>query len=49
MNDCGATAPNCQNIGISRDWIDGQDVEALYTEQYYCGTTSVTVHSSLGL
>ena len=48
MNDCGATAPNCQNIGISRDWIDGQDVEALYTEQYYCGTTSVAVHSSTG-
>jgi hypothetical protein len=47
-NDCGATAPNCQNIGISRDWIEGQDVEALYTEPYYCGTTSVTVHSSSG-
>jgi hypothetical protein len=48
MNDCGATAPNCQNVGISRDWIQGQDVEALYTEQYYCGTTSVTVHSASG-
>ncbi len=48
MNDCGATAPNCQNVGISRDWIQGQDVEALYSEQYYCGTTSVTVHSSTG-
>jgi hypothetical protein len=48
MNDCGATAPNCQNVGISRDWIDGQDVEALYTEQYYCGTTSAAVHSSSG-
>ena len=48
MNDCGATAPNCQNLGISRDWIDGQDVEALYSEQYYCGTTSVAVHSSTG-
>ena len=47
-NDCGATAPNCQNVGISRDWIEGQDVEALYTEPYYCGTTSVTVHSSSG-
>ena len=40
-NDCGATAPNCQNMGISRDWIEGQDVEALYSEPYYCGTTSV--------
>jgi hypothetical protein len=48
MNDCGATAPNCQNVGISRDWIQGQDVEALYSEQYYCGTTSITVHSSTG-
>jgi len=38
VKDCGATAPNCQNIGISHDWIDGQDVQALYTEQYYCGT-----------
>ena len=47
-NDCGATAPNCQNVGISRDWIEGQDVEALYTEPYYCGTTSVAVHSSSG-
>jgi hypothetical protein len=48
MNDCGATAPNCQNVGISRDWIDGQDVEALYTEPFYCGTTATAVHSSTG-
>ncbi len=48
MNDCGATAPNCQNLGISKDWIQGQDVEALYSEQYFCGTTSITVHSSTG-
>jgi hypothetical protein len=47
-NDCGATAPNCQNIGISHDWIDGQDVEALYTEPFFCGTTTVAVHSSTG-
>lgn len=46
-NDCGATAPNCQNIGISRDWIQGQDVEALYTEQYFCDT-SVSASSSTG-
>ncbi len=38
-NDCGATAPLCQNIGISHDWIAGQDVEALYTEQYFCDTS----------
>ena len=48
MNDCGATAPNCQNVGISKDWIQGQDVEALYSEQYFCGTTSIAVHSSTG-
>ncbi len=47
-NDCGATAPNCQGIGISHDWIDGQDVDALYTEPFYCGTTAGTVHSSTG-
>ena len=35
-NDCGATAPNCQNVGISHDWVDGQDVEALYSEPFYC-------------
>ena len=46
-NDCGATAPNCQNIGISRDWIDGQNVEALYTEQYFCDN-SVGAASSSG-
>ena len=38
-NDCGATAPNCQNIGISHDWIDGQDVKALYTEPFFCDTS----------
>ncbi len=48
MNDCGATAPNCQSVGISRDWIEGQDVEALYTEPFFCDT-SVAVASSTGL
>ena len=47
-NDCGATAPNCQGIGISHDWIAGQDVDALYTEPFYCGTTATTVHSATG-
>ena len=47
-NDCGATAPNCQGIGISHDWIQGQDVDALYTEPFYCGSTAGTVHSSTG-
>ncbi len=47
-NDCGATAPLCQNIGISHDWIQGQDVNALYTEPFYCGTTAGPVHSATG-
>ena len=47
MNDCGATAPNCESVGISRDWIEGQDVEALYTEPYFCDA-SVTAGSSTG-
>ncbi|MHB1930657.1 MAG: hypothetical protein ACYCUG_14790, partial [Acidimicrobiales bacterium] len=40
-------APNCQNVGISHDWIAGQDVEALYTESYFCDT-SVSAASSSG-
>ncbi|MFZ0248865.1 MAG: hypothetical protein WAL61_02905, partial [Acidimicrobiales bacterium] len=47
QNDCGATAPNCQNIGISHDWIDGQDVDALYTEPFFCDTT-VSAASATG-
>jgi len=39
--------PNCQNIGISHDWIDGQDVNALYTEPFFCDTT-VSSASSTG-
>jgi hypothetical protein len=45
-NDCGATAPLCQNIGISKDWIDGQNVEALYTESYFCDTTVASKSAS---
>jgi hypothetical protein len=45
-NDCEATAPNCENIGISHDWIDGQDVDALYTEPFYCDTTVASGASS---
>jgi hypothetical protein len=48
MNDCGATAPNCQNIGISHDWIGGQDVDALYSEPFFCGSTAGVVHSATG-
>jgi len=46
-NKCDATAPNCETIGISNDWIDGQNVEALYTEQYFCDK-SVTAKSTSG-
>ena len=45
-NDCGATAPNCQNLGISKDWIDGQNVEALYSEPYFCDTSVSSASSS---
>ncbi|MGH9081035.1 MAG: hypothetical protein ACRDYE_13375 [Acidimicrobiales bacterium] len=45
--DCVATAPNCTNIGVTRDWIDGQDVTALYTEQFFCDTT-VSASSATG-
>ncbi|HWE70086.1 MAG TPA: hypothetical protein VG205_06970 [Acidimicrobiales bacterium] len=45
-NDCGASAPLCQNLGISQDWIDGQDVQALYTEQYFCDTSVAAASSS---
>ena len=46
-NDCSATAPNCQNIGISHDWVDGQNVDALYTEPFFCDT-HVTSGASTG-
>jgi hypothetical protein len=48
LNDCGATAPNCQNVGQTHDWIQGQDVQSLYSESFYCGTTASTVHSATG-
>ncbi len=46
-NDCNATAPNCQNIGVTHDWIEGQDVTALYTENYFCDR-SVTSGAATG-
>ncbi len=46
-NQCDATAPNCQTVGTSRDWIDGQNVQALYTQQYFCDKT-VSAKSSSG-
>jgi hypothetical protein len=41
-NDCGASAPLCQNLGITHGWVaaapgtQGQDIEALYSEPGYC-------------
>jgi hypothetical protein len=40
--DCGQTAPNCENVGITHGWVSGtpgsqgQDVQLLYTEQAFC-------------
>jgi hypothetical protein len=45
-NDCGQTAINCENIGIAHSWLGvtpgakGSDVQALYSEQYFCGTAA---------
>jgi len=46
-NLCNYTAPNCENIGATKDWIDGQDVSALYTEQFFCDKT-VSAASTTG-
>ena len=45
--DCGGGGPNCQNVGISHDWIQGSDALALYTEPYFCDK-SVTSASTTG-
>lgn len=43
--DCEATAPNCENIGITHGYVsgtpgaEGQDVQLLYSEQYFCDTS----------
>ncbi|MGH9103249.1 MAG: hypothetical protein ACRDYD_09770, partial [Acidimicrobiales bacterium] len=37
MQTCGAGGAYCQNVGVTSDWYAGSDVQALYTEQYYCG------------
>jgi len=36
---CPSDAATCETIGTSYDWIDGQTVRALYTEQYFCDKT----------
>ena len=45
--DCGGGGANCQNIGLSHDWIQGSDALALYTEPYFCDK-SVTSAASTG-
>ena len=44
---CPSDAPTCETIGTSYDWIDGQTVRALYTEQYFCDK-SVAAMSATG-
>ena len=47
--DNAAGGPNTENIGVSQDWSNGQDVTALYTENYFCGTpTSGTSGAASG-
>ncbi len=39
VDNCRSTEPNCENIGLTPSWIDGQDVSLLYTENFWCDTT----------
>lgn len=39
VDNCTSDGPNCENIGLTSDWISGQDVQALYTENFYCDTS----------
>ncbi len=43
--DCGGGGANCQNVGIAHGYVSGspgsgtgQDVQLLYSENYFCGT-----------
>ncbi len=36
VDNCGSDGPNCEGVGLTNDWISGQDVQALYTENFYC-------------
>lgn len=48
VNDCtNAAAGQCENIGLTHDWLGGQTVGALYSQQFFCDTT-VSAHSSSG-
>ncbi len=36
---CSAGGPYCSNVGVTSDWYNGKDVNALYTENFYCDTS----------
>ncbi|MGH9064954.1 MAG: hypothetical protein ACRD0L_13465 [Acidimicrobiales bacterium] len=36
-NDCTENAGStCENVGITHDWINGQNVDALYSQNFFC-------------
>lgn len=44
---CTVGGPTCNNVGITHDFYNGTNVEALYTQKYFCDT-SVSSHASNG-
>lgn len=38
-SECGAGGANCSGVGITHDWLNGTDVQALYTQNYFCDTS----------
>ncbi|MDE3202914.1 MAG: hypothetical protein KGQ66_01680 [Acidobacteriota bacterium] len=39
IDNCSSDGINCQGVGRTSDWISGQDVSALYTENFFCDTS----------
>ena len=40
VNNCTNGAPgSCDNVGVTSDWLNGQNVQALYTQEYFCDTS----------
>ncbi|MGH9088343.1 MAG: hypothetical protein ACRDYZ_09565 [Acidimicrobiales bacterium] len=38
--NCTMAAPGaCEDVGLTHDWINGKNVDALYTQEYYCDTS----------
>ncbi len=44
---CTTGASTCNNIGLTHDWLNGQNVDALYTQNFFCDT-SVSSHAPSG-